>query len=317
MYSQKLAEIKKTLDPKIAGAVLATNAEAKLGLVIQKYKIHVDDAGEVFALIMLMNYGAIKSSECFSAINNMHVIDDEHIDKFIIDINQMVLEPLQAKLRASVEESQKTAEPQKITEQSTEKVVPKTITIEPKETAPQKSFFQNLSSKTTEPELNEPIQPQGINLLNKIHSIGNENFEDSNKDEQEETAEEILTRIDKEVEAEIRAEAEAEVAEKIKNQKQQPTQTPTTQTPNENQSIFKPNMDEVDIDLDQIPKTTVPTYINHQAHLNESINESTNNSPQEDDQTNTNFALARASGEIGLKIDDSQVYTKDPYREEL
>lgn len=182
MYTEKLAQIKNTFDPKIILAVSSVDTENNLRKIIEKYHIHADVAGEAYSVLMLLAYGVMGSNECFNIINNLHAVNTDDFANFISDINAQVLTPIQNQLRKEVE--------QKINK-------------------PVQTYDENL------------ITPAKKNTTTEVVNDLSGTEDNNNDDDHDETAEEILARIDKEVEDEIAAEIEAEMAQEAVEKERQ------------------------------------------------------------------------------------------------
>lgn len=100
MYSEKLAQTKASLDPKILLAVSNVKTEDSLRAIIEKYHIRIDMAQEFFAAIMLLSYGAIESDECLASIKASHAVPEAFFPNLVQDVNTEILNPIQEKLKA-------------------------------------------------------------------------------------------------------------------------------------------------------------------------------------------------------------------------
>ena len=174
MYSEKLAQIKTTFDQKTILAVENAGTENALRKIIEKYRINISTAEEVFSILMLLCYGIIGTNECFNIINKMKVVEADSFANFITDINIGILNPIQETMKKQVVESLNNTQTM-----YDDKLINPTPTIVENKIVAQK----------------------------EVQDI----FDDAEEDT-DETAEQILARIDKEVDAEIEAEVRAELA---------------------------------------------------------------------------------------------------------
>lgn len=264
MYTEKLAQIKNTFDPKIILAVSNVDTENNLRKIIEKYHIHTDIAGEAYSVLMLLAYGVMGSNECFNIINNLRAVNTDDFANFISDINEKVLNPIQNHLRNEVEQ---------------------------KVNKPVQTYDDNL------------ITPAEKNTATEVVNDISGTEDNNNDDDHDETAEEILARIDKEVEDEIAAEIEAEMAAEAVEKERQKAEAEMLEK--------QKNVITADLDLDEIPKTDIPTYTHTQNSIVESKNEPAKNSQN----SLMNFIEAKATGNIVSTNDKN--YTRDPYHEEL
>lgn len=206
-------------------------------------------------------------------------------------------------------------------------------------------FIQDINQKILNPIQDEikkgvtkdadTIEESYQNSLNNTSVEDDENIEEFfeslglNPDgSHKETDEEMLARIDREVEEEINKEIEAELAEeeRLKNE----------------QSLIKKEIKtfDHDIDLDNIPKSSTPTYNTEhllpETKFEDEVPKQNKQEPiikelfdkedavLETPQTNSgsiDFIQSRANGTIALKPEPKknidQSYIKDPYREQL
>ena len=105
MYSEKLAQIKTTFDQKTILAVSNAETENALRKIIEKYRINISTAEEVFSILMLLCYGIIGTNECFNIINKMNVVEADSFANFITDINIGILNPIQETMKKQLVES--------------------------------------------------------------------------------------------------------------------------------------------------------------------------------------------------------------------
>lgn len=285
MYSEKLAQLKTTLDQKTMLAVSSANTDAGLRKIIEKYHIHIDVANEVYSVLMLLCYGAINTNEGFTIINNMQAVSVNDFANFIQEVNTQILNPIQNKLKEVVISNENKA---------------------------QNKYDFNLINPTPEASSN----------------LGNTTTDDDLDDETDETAEEILARIDKEVDAEIDAEIMAEMAEEARQKAeaelkaQQLAKQDTAMSKAQNTATRdQGKMNNVDLDLDAIPKTTANTYIHAQPVSNygadsEMVIENIGDEVGEPKPSTADFLQAKANGGIISKT-ETKTYHKDPYHEEI
>lgn len=283
MYSEKLKQFKTTVSPETIVKIENAGTEDALRKLIAKYHIHIDLAEEAFSALMLMCYGALSSSECFNAIHSIGAVNDTDFVKFIQDVNEIVLKPLQNNVKAEVVQ---------------------------KETASENQYDKKLNDSPVEDE--QPIEEF-------FESLGL-NPDGSPK----ESAEETLARIEKEAEAEVEAEIRAEMEEKAKKQT-------SVEPVHENKPTPLKSL-EHDIDLDDIPKSTVNTYnfvrqndeplqtkIEAEPVANEAVVENIDTVKN----NSLDFIESKAVGNINLKPEPAtpsageKSYYKDPYHESL
>src|SRR3989344_6877064 len=196
MYSEKLAQIKTTFDQKTILAVSNAETENALRKIIEKYRINISTAEEVFSILMLLCYGIIGTNECFNIINKMNVVEADSFANFITDINIGILNPIQETMKKQVVESLNNTQTM-----YDDKLINPTPTIVENKIVAQK----------------------------EVQDI----FDDAEEDT-DETAEQILARIDKEVDAEIEAEVRAELAMEAEQKAKAEQKNAITTKPNSN-----------------------------------------------------------------------------------
>lgn len=329
MYSEKLAQIKQTVDQKTILAVLNANTENELRKLIQKYHIHIDVAEEAFSVLMLMCYGAISSSECFNIINSMHVVQDSDFAAFITDINVNILKTIQEKIKNSVIQNETSVQ-----NLYDEKIInPTTAEIE-------QSVFE-------EPE--EEVE-SAEEILARIEKEANEEVEAEMRARQEaltekevelKKQEELRLAEEKRIEEEASKEFDAMPGVNILDQEideegdsEAQIEANKIQDLTNKQMAQSQNQITADLDLDILPKTPVNTYI----HTNNTIEQdpapivsqpTTLEQAQPINDTGSNkadamlnFIESKASGNIASTTENTNSpsaknYMKDPYHEEL
>lgn len=326
MYSEKLAQFKKTVDQKTILAVLNANTENELRKLIQKYHIHIDVAEEAFSVLMLMCYGAVSSSDCFNIINDMKVVKNEDFANFITDINVNILKTIQEKIKSSIVSNEN------MPQQSYDEKLVNPTSYEIKQ-----SVFDTMEESTETAE----------EILARIEKEANEEVDEEIRQRQQIEAqkakevEELRLVQDKKIEEEAGKEFDALPELDILEQELEDLATEEAsikQDATNKQMAQTQNQITADIDLDMVPKTSVNTYIHTNMPTDEPIEVVTPQAPNpitesmtqsvehQDEQLNTSlsFIESKASGQIVSSTDtknppnqDSKNYMKDPYHEEL
>ncbi len=325
MYSEKLAQIKQTVDQKTILAVLNANTENELRKLIQKYHIHIDVAEESFSVLMLMCYGAISSSDCFNIINDMHVVKNEDFASFITDINTNILKTIQEKIKYAVVNTENT------TQQTYDNKL-----INPSD---------DEIKQSVDDAVDEDIET-AEEILARIEKEANEEVDAEMRQKEVEfkKAEELRLAEEKRIEEEASKEFDAMPAVSILDDETEGGEDSETKIEaNKIQDITNKQMAQTqnqitaDLDLDMVPRTPVNTYI----HTNDGLTDrpaeqeiKTEVAPQTQTvhnpdtnkaDTSLSFIESKASGQIASTTDgknttpgqDLKNYMKDPYHEEL
>lgn len=284
MYSEKLKQFKASANPTTIAKIEGVGTEEALRKLIAKYHIHIDLAEEAFSALTLMCYGAMSTSECFNAVHSIGAVGDTDFVKFIQDVNENILKPLQDEVQKEVVKND-------------EKI----------ESDYEKSL--NSTSESDEQAIEDFFESIGLNP------------DGTHKESVEETLARIDKEVEDEIEAEIKAEMAAEAQKQALAEKQNSAQPKETNNfthdidldniPKSTASTY--NLVKQSISEQEEDQVTTP----QQEDLPEDINSVKNNSLDFIESRAAGNIKLKPEPKNTDENDTEKKYFKDPYHEDL